>query len=142
MKQKESLVLDCSVTMAWILPADDMSEKANKILLSLNEKEAKVPTIWPLEVANVLWHAERLKKISPLEVAEFKEFLATLPIQIDNSITLRAMGSIYTLAKAEQLTVYDAAYLEIAIRENLPLATFDKALKKAAQRTEVVVIPE
>lgn len=140
MKNAELIVLDCSITMTWILPDDGMTEKANEILSSLDEKHAKVPTIWPIEVANVLCIVERQKKLSALEVSEFKEFLSALPISIDNSTSLRAMGSVYTLAKTEQLTIYDAAYLEIAIRENLPLATFDKALKKAAQRNGVLLL--
>lgn len=140
MKKSTHIVLDCSITMAWILPDESMTEKANEILSSLNVTRVKVPTLWPLEVSNVLCLAERQKKLSALEVAEFKEFLASLPIHIDNGTALRAMGSIYTLAKTEQLTIYDAAYLEIAVRENLPLATFDKALKKAAQRNSVPVL--
>src|SRR3990167_5069163 len=131
MKAVEYIVLDCSVTMAWILRDELMSEKADAILCLFEEKQATVPTIWSLEVANVLCLAERQKKITTLEVAEFKEFLSGLPINVDHDTSLKAMGSIYALAKAEQLTVYDAAYLEIAIRENSPLATFDKALKNA-----------
>ncbi|HEX4044870.1 MAG TPA: type II toxin-antitoxin system VapC family toxin [Gammaproteobacteria bacterium] len=140
MKTENLFVLDCSVTIAWILFADDMTEKANKILAILEQGQAKVPTIWPLEVANVLCMSVRSKKISPLEVAEFKELLAALPINIDNTTSLKAMGSIYTLAEEQHLTIYDAAYLEIAIRDNIPLATFDKALKKAAQKIGVKLI--
>lgn len=140
MKKTKLFVLDCSVTMTWILTDDSMAEKANEILSLLDEGHAKVPTIWPLEVANVLCQAERMKKLTDLEVAEFKELLSTLPISVDNSTTQRVMGSVYVLAKAEKLTIYDAAYLEIAIRENLPLATFDKALKRAAQNIGVVLL--
>ncbi len=134
------IVLDCSVTMAWILRDDTMSEKADAILSTLQEKHAKVPTIWTLEVANVLCLAERQKKITALEVAEFKEFLAELPIIIDHETSSKAMGSIYTLAKTEGLTTYDAAYLEIAIRENIALATFDKALISAAKKNGISIL--
>src|SRR5947208_1567836 len=114
MKKVELFVLDCSITMAWILPEDSMTEKASEILTLFKEGQAKVPTIWTLEVANVLCLAERLKKITSLEVSEFKEFLSGLPISEDNGSSLRSMGSIYELARMEQLTIYDAAYLEIA----------------------------
>lgn len=140
MKNLEGIILDCSITMAWILYDELSYEKADEILKSLEMKYAKVPSIWALEVANVLCLAERQKKLTALEVAEFKEFLITLPISIDNGTSSHAMGSIYTLAKTESLTIYDATYLEIALRENLPLATFDKALKKAALRNSVVVL--
>ncbi|OGT25086.1 MAG: hypothetical protein A3I77_05570 [Gammaproteobacteria bacterium RIFCSPLOWO2_02_FULL_42_14] len=73
-------------------------------------------------------------------VVEFKEFLSALSIQIDHDTSVKAMGSIYTLAKTEHLTVYDAAYLEIAVRENIALATFDQALKNAAKRQGVMLI--
>lgn len=140
MKSVNYIVLDCSVTMAWILRDESMSEKADTILCLFEEKQAKVPTIWSLEVANVLCLTERQKKITAFELAEFKEFLSELPIQIDHDTSSRAMGSVYTLAKTEQLTIYDAAYLEIAIRENSPLATFDKALKNAAKRNGVLLL--
>lgn len=135
--KKSEFVLDCSVTMAWILPNELEFEKANEILMLFKESYAHVPTIWPLEVGNVLCQAEKLNKLTAIEVAEFKDFLSALPIHIDNSTSLRAMNSIYTLAKIEQLTIYDAAYLELAIRENISLATFDKALKKAAKNNQV-----
>lgn len=140
MKAAEYIVLDCSVTMAWILRDETMTEKADAILSVLEEKHVKVPTIWSLEVANVLCLAERQKKLTSFEVAEFKEFLSELPIQIDHNTSSRAMGSVYALAKTEQLTVYDAAYLEIAIRESIPLATFDHALKNAAKKNGVLIL--
>ncbi|OGT45571.1 MAG: hypothetical protein A3E82_00395 [Gammaproteobacteria bacterium RIFCSPHIGHO2_12_FULL_38_11] len=140
MKANDYMVLDCSVTMAWILRDDSMTEKADLILSMFEEKKAKVPTIWSLEVANVLCLAERQKKLTALEVAEFKEFLVELPIYVDHETSLRTMGSIYTLAKTEKLTVYDAAYLEIAMRESIPLATFDKALKNAAKKNDVILL--
>ena len=140
MKKTDSIVLDCSVTMAWILLDGSMSEKADAVLATLNEKHALVPSIWSLEVANVLCLAERQKKITALEVAEFREFLSNLPIHVEHDTALKAMGSIYTLAKAEQLTIYDAAYLEIAIRENTALATFDKALQNAAKKNNVQLL--
>lgn len=124
--------------IAWILLDDKMTEEANEVLNLLSDRQAKVPAIWPIEVSNVLCLAEKQNKLTALEVAEFKDFLSALPISIDNSTSARALGSIYTLAKTEQLTVYDATYLEIAIRENLPIATFDKNLKKAAKRNNVI----
>lgn len=113
MKAVEYFILDCSVTMAWILRDEMMSEKADAILFQLEKKQVKVPVIWTLEVANVLCLAERQKKITAFEASEFKDFLSKLPIHIDHDTTSRVFDSVYTLAKAEQLTTYDAAYLEI-----------------------------
>lgn len=137
--KKELFVMDCSITMAWILPGE--SNKATDEILNLLENtHAKVPSLWPLEVSNVLWIAERSKKLTALDVAEFKEFLSALPIFVDDETSLHAMGSIYTLAKSENLTVYDAAYLELSIRESCSIATLDKALKKAAIKQGVKVL--
>lgn len=140
MKAANYFILDCSVTMAWILRDEVMSEKADAILSLFEKKQAKVPVIWALEVANVLCLAERQKKITAFESAEFKDFLSKLPIHIDHDSTSRVFEGVYTLAKTEQLTTYDAAYLEMAMRENSPLATFDKALKNAAKKNGVLVI--
>src|SRR5271170_7554269 len=110
-KKIDLFVLDCSITLAWTLPGET-SVLANEILELLGKSRARVPTIWPLEVSNVLCQAERKKRISAIEVAEFKDFLAALPISIDDSTSAHAMGSIYSLAKSFELTAYDAAYLE------------------------------
>jgi len=134
----KAFVMDCSITMAWVLPGE-ANAGAEAVLQLLETAHIKVPTIWPLEVNNVLLQAEHRKRISTVEVAEFKEFLAALPIYVDDTTGLHAAGSIYTLAKEQHLTIYDAAYLELSMRENLPLATLDKALQKAAMHVGIQV---
>jgi prevent-host-death family protein len=92
-----------------------------------------------LEVANVLLQAERRGRIATGDVAMRLELIAELPITTDNETTARAWREILALARAEGLTTYDAAYLELAIRRGLPLQTKDEALIGAAKRTGVAI---
>ncbi len=127
-------VLDCSVTMAWCYKYCD------DILNSFGDKMAIVPTIWPLEVTNVLLVAEKRKRLSAIQSASFLDVLALLPIKVDTSTTLRAFNLITVSARKMGLTTYDASYLEIAVREQIPLATFDKQLKQAAKKIGVQLL--
>src|SRR5688572_30099032 len=115
MIKKKGMVLDCSITMSWLLVEDAFTEQADAILAQLVEGFAMVPTIWPLEVANVLCMSVRRKKITANDAEKFIQFLSSLPIRVDQETSASAMDSLYTLAMAETLTVYDAAYLELAI---------------------------
>jgi len=132
-------VLDYSITMAWCFE-DEISKFSDHVLDQLERSTAIVPTIWPLEVANVLLIAERNKRITPIQSSSFVDALSTLPITIDPSTTTRAMHSIYVLAGKTKLTIYDAAYLELAIREKIPLASNDKDLLRAAKKLKIIIL--
>ncbi len=109
---------------------------------SLSCKEnggAVVPTIWPLEIANALLVAERKKRIAPSEVGQFISLLLELGFRVDTATSTQAFGDIHSLARAHGLSVYDAAYLELAMREGLPIATSDDALKRAARKAGVAL---
>lgn len=137
-KNSYDFVLDCSMTMAWCFE-DESNEISEAILESLNESTAIVPTIWPLEVANVLLMAKKHKRITEVQAASFIDALTTLPIVVDPSTTSKAMGSIFVLANSAALTIYDAAYLELALREKIPLYTLDKNLKNAAKKLNIPI---
>lgn len=136
MRNKYDFVLDCSLAMAWCFE-DESSPQTDAVLENFIKTRAVVPTIWPLEVANVLLLAQQKKRITELHAASFIEALAALPIIIDPSTSSRAMHSIFLLAKELSLTIYDAAYLELALREKIPLVTLDKALIKAAKKMHI-----
>lgn len=136
-----SLVLDCSLTMTWLFE-DEASAASDKILDDLQDSIAVVPTIWPLEVSNVLLLTMRKKRLSAAKAAGFIDALALLPIVVDQTTSTRAMHSIFSLADSFQITVYDAAYLELAIREKIPLATLDQELIKAAHASGVKTLPQ
>ncbi len=127
-----AFVLDCSVTMAWVFP-DEATEATNQLRDSLLESRAFVPSLWPVEVGNVLLAATRRNRIRVDDWREIRASLEALPIEIDPVTTSRAWGASLELARTHQLSVYDAMYLELAMRLQLPLATLDRALHRAAR---------
>lgn len=108
--------------MTWCFE-DEQNDYAHTILENFQNTTAIVPTIWPLEVANVLLTAKKYKRITEVQSVSFIDALSLLPIVIDPSTTSRAMHSILALAGQLDLTIYNAAYLELALRENIPLLT-------------------
>lgn len=130
------IVLDCSVTVAWCLD-EGASEEAYPLLLEIENEGAVVPSIWPLEVANVLAVSERQGRITELEASRFLGMISELPIEVEALTARRAFGDVLAIARAHKLSAYDAAYLECATRLALPLATLDKPLRKAARKLGV-----
>ena len=132
-------VLDNSVTMRWLLTTDntDDQEYSEKVLATLAHVDAIVPNLWHLEVCNVLARSERRDDTDIGQSEGFLVQLENLPIYVDpltaNQVFSRTLG----FARNYNLSSYDAAYLELAIREGLPLATLDDDLKKAARKANV-----
>ncbi len=134
-------VLDNSVAMRWLLESDKLSDQdyAEKVLKSFSDSDAFVPNLWHLEASNVLLRAERYGEITTGEVERFISQLENLPIQVDSLTANQSFSRTLALARAYNLSSYDAAYLELAIRENIPLATLDKNLAKAAKKVDVQI---
>jgi len=130
-------ILDCSISASWCLK-DASNEEANSILELMRESEAHVPSIWPVEMANVLVVAERRSRISAADAARAIEILLSLPIKADKGY-LENLDAIRLLAREHRLSAYDACYLELAQRTGLPIATFDHALQTAAGNCGVPV---
>lgn len=124
-------VLDCSMALCWVLP-DEHNAVADAIAERLESDTAWVPAIWPLEVGNVLLVATRRSRITPEERATLLNTLRALPIQIDETMPDQVLDATLGIADRQGLTSYDAAYLELAQRKSLPLATLDNALAAAA----------
>lgn len=131
-----SFVLDCSVTMAWIF-SDEASQATDRLRESLIADSAFVPSLWPVEVANVLLMATQRGRIARNEWHEIVDNLRALPIHIDPVSNDRVWGTAIELADTHRISVYDAVYLELALRLRLPIATLDKALAAAAQAAGV-----
>lgn len=125
-------VLDNSVVMAWYFE-DEANDYTSAILKNMAESEALVPSIWPLEVANVLLVGERKGRSTEARTSRFIALLDALPIRVDSATSQCALSGILTLGREQRLSAYDAAYLELAMREGLLLATQDKALRRAAE---------
>ena len=132
------MVLDAAVALSWCFP-DEADEYTQRILEMQKSGGAVVPTIWPLEIANALVVAERKTRIEASEAGQFIALLLELGLRVDAATSTQALGEIRALARAHGLSAYDAAYLELAIREGLPLATSDDALKRAARKTGVAL---
>jgi predicted nucleic acid-binding protein len=130
-------ILDCSISASWCLK-DESNDQANKILDRLGEDEALVPSIWPVEMANVLVVAERKGRISAADAGRAVEILLSLPIQAEKG-DLENLSAIRLLAREHKLSAYDACYLELAQRTGLPIATLDHALQAAAGKCRVTL---
>ena len=131
MDATKNFVLDGSVTMVWGFE-DEADDYAEAILERMPDLQAHVPSLWPLEVANALLVGERRRRITPAETARFLAILGAFPITVDDQTVAHAWTDTMHLARAHNLSSYDAAYLELAIRLGLPLAALDGKLKTAA----------
>ena len=131
------LVLDASVSLAWMLPGEVDTEPAKQLIEMVSDQGAIVPSHWRLEVANALLMAERRGRVTSEQVAALLDQLAALPISIAPETAARAWDASPALARKHRLSLYDAAYLELALRKGLPLASFDGALLRAAETEQV-----
>lgn len=134
-----SLVIDASVTMAWCFE-DESTDFTRAIFLHVETDGAVVPALWPLEVANTVLVGRRRGRLLPAQAATFLTILRRLPISVDATTHAHAWSSIFHLAESEQLSVYDASYLDLAIRLNLPIATVDARMRGAATRLGIQLV--
>ena len=134
-----AFVLDCSAAIAFLFE-DEASPAADALLDRLKGDSAAVPALWRLELGNVLAGAERAGRISESQLTAYLEIVRELPIVTDTATDERALREVLALARREGLTTYDAAYLELSLRLNVPLATKDVPLVSAAQRLGVEII--
>ena len=131
-----AFVLDASVTIVWAMK-DEAHPLADLVLKQLDMEEALVPAIWWYEVRNILVINERRKRISESDASKFLRDLVDFPIRMTD---ISDHSDLLKLARQFGISVYDAAYLELAIRERIPLATLDKALRTAAQAANVPLL--
>jgi predicted nucleic acid-binding protein len=134
-----SFVLDASVAIAWCF-ADEASAAGDALLDRLGDEEAVVPDHWALEIGNILAMAERRNRIDSAGITGLVAILRALNIRVEHVSLDRGFAEILTLARAQGLTTAKAAYLDLAMREGLPLATRDHGLMEAAQRVGVVTL--
>ena len=129
-------VVDASVAATWLLP-DERPPEAEASYALLSDDYALVPTLWWYEMRNVFVVNERRGRIDRSQSDKALSVVAGLPIQLDRE---QDEGPLLDLARQHRLTVYDAAYLELAQRRGLGLATLDRALVKAARAERITVI--
>jgi predicted nucleic acid-binding protein len=135
-------VLDASIAVSWCFPGDPTEDTvySRSILSLLATQEALVPEVWAFEIANSLYVSfEKRKRISDEQISEFLSRLKALPITVEirdlwTNVDLEAQ------ARKWKLAAYDAAYLDLAMRKGLPLATADEDLRRVASAQNVVVV--
>lgn len=134
-------VLDASVTIRWALQDGSASDRAyaDQILDSFSTAPAWVPALWYTETLHVLRCAEVSGKLGESALAEFLYRLAQLPISLDPAAPSGIQLAVAAISREFKLSGYDAQYLELARRRNLPLATLDKDLRKAAKKAGVPI---
>jgi predicted nucleic acid-binding protein len=134
-----SMVLDSSATLAWVY-SDEITEPIRHVFNLAGENGAWVSGLWKLEVANILemgvWRGRHDAAFRNSTLAD----LALLPISVDTETDRQAWGATLQLSDRHRLTLYDAAYLELALRRGLPLASLDAELRRAAQAEGVAVL--
>lgn len=135
----EHFVVDNSVVMSWCFK-DETNNYADTVLDKLTEATAIVPSIWPLEVVNVLLVAERQKRLSESDSIRFITLLSQLPIAVEYDRPEMMIKELLALARANNLSSYDASYLDLAMRKGFPIATTDNKLIEAARRVDVPIL--
>jgi predicted nucleic acid-binding protein len=134
----EQFVVDSSVVMSWCFK-DETNNYADTVLDRLTKSAAVVPSIWPLEVVNVLLAAERQKRLSESDSIRFLTLLSQLPIVVEYERP-EMMKELLALARSNNLSSYDASYLDLAMRKGFSIATLDNRLIEAARRIDVPVL--
>ena len=131
-------VLDCSVTMSWCFP-DEGDPYALLVREALRRSRGHAPSIWRLETANALLVAERKGRLTEADTTEFARIFALLRVAVDDQVPETWAQAVIALGRAHGLSAYDAAYLELAVRLHLPIATLDERLKVAALNSGVPI---
>jgi predicted nucleic acid-binding protein len=135
---EQNFVLDNSVIISWCFK-NEANKYSDIVLDSLEYSVAAVPSIWLLEVVNVLLVAERRKRLSEADSTRFIELLNQLPIVVEHDLYENKMGDFMSMGRKYNLSSYDASYIELAMRSGLPLATLDKSLRSACKKAKVPV---
>ena len=133
-------ILDSSVALAWVLP-DERNPTLDHLCDRLADDIALAPPVWPLEIGNVLLVAVKRGRLTAKDVSQLVTELRALPLEVDFNSTERALEDTLNLARKYDLTTYDASYLELAKRRDLPLATLDTKLRQASVSAKITLLP-
>jgi predicted nucleic acid-binding protein len=127
-----SLVIDASAILPWCFDDEAIAYTEGLLNRCAAGEEVMVASVWPLEITNGLLFAQRRGRVTAERVEQFLVQILRLRMHVEPFTTQQAVRDVKQLAQTHQLTAYDAAYLELALRYNLPLATLDIELKQAA----------
>ena len=132
------IVIDASVALAWCFP-DEANDYADKVLVALEGRSILVPALWPIEITNALVVAERRKRIIQSSIRRFIELLSELTVIMVAQSATESARNILPLAREYNLSAYDAAYLDVALRDDAPLATLGKKLQEAGRTAGIEI---
>lgn len=133
-----TFVLDASIALSWCFP-DETNEYAKGVFERLSVEQATVPAIWPFEVTNGLVVGIRRGRIGEMQARDAADLMLALGVQVDG-FAHRAFRAVRDLAIAHGLSVYDASYIELAHRRELPMASADQKLRTVAQALAISLI--
>lgn len=126
--------------MAWVLP-DESNPALDHVCDRLIDDVARVPPVWPLEIGKALLISVKRGRLTAQDVSQLVTELPALPVEIDATSTERALEETLSLAKTYDLTTYDASYLELAKRRDMPLTTLETKLRKACLAAKITLLP-
>ncbi|MFN7935770.1 MAG: type II toxin-antitoxin system VapC family toxin [Bryobacteraceae bacterium] len=136
----KAFVADASIAVGWCIPAQSSPDTDRLLDDLLAGSTVAVPPLWPYEVANALLILWRRKKLTLDEYSEATMLLNRLSVAVDENSPRLAATRIADIARIHELTVYDAAYLELAVRKQIPLATRDQSMRRAARRLGIPLL--
>jgi len=133
-------IIDCSSTISLFLPDEINNDYTNKLYDSFKNNVCIVPSLWCYELSNVLLSSKKRNRINDNQINEIVNLIYDLPVEIENINFCYIQNNIFNIANDNNLSVYDASYLELAIRFNCSLATLDKKLIDVAKKLNVGLI--
>jgi len=136
-----SVIVDMSLVLAWLFEEDHTAD-ALRILPQVEKDGLLVPPLWWTELENGILIGERRGRKTPAELAAFLKLVRALPIQTDDAPRHRISDAIIALGRAHRLTAYNATYVELAVRQFAPIATFDAAIRACAPALGIEVFPK
>ena len=136
-----SFVIDASITLSWLLADEANADSATVQSALLKADAVWAPAHWRLEVTNAIWMAERRKRLDAVGVAQAISLFSQLPVVIDGETDKHAASGTLALSRQHGISVYDGAYLELALRKGATLASLDEPLRAVAKKSGVIVIP-
>ena len=137
-----SFVIDCSTTMSLFLPDEREVNYTDIIFKQLKDNSCVVPSIWSYETTNVLLSCKKRNRLDDRQINDIANLINKLPIVIDNNNFAFIVKNVLDIAIDNELSIYDASYIELAKRLNCPLATLDKKLANIANKLSIHVICE
>ncbi len=134
------IIADISVVLSWLFE-EEQTKDALEVLRRIEKDEMLVPPLWWSELENGILMGERRGRKSPVETAAFLKLVRSLTIHTDDAPPHRVSDDILQIGRDHQLTAYDATYVELAVRQGVPLATFDVAIRKRAPILGIKLLP-